>query len=229
MPPRPLLSWPSLAPAARAAGSGRCRARAGARPLPPSSAAPSPRSARSGASRPSPLPSRRRGAGGVCGAGARAGGSGARGGGSGRGAWRELRRRGLGSWPRSGTGAGSQAAQGGGGQGLEGLWQEEAAHWASPLWTAAGTTRRGFPPLSPSRQSPDLLRTSRNWRRRLAGGRRRLVVPGFPWHFRLYAPRRSLCQMALVPSPLGSELRSGLEDPCPLVLTTGSQGPWPGL
>ncbi|XP_058401144.1 RING finger protein 214 isoform X2 [Diceros bicornis minor] len=34
VPPRPLLSRPSLSPSARAAGSGRCRARAGARPLP---------------------------------------------------------------------------------------------------------------------------------------------------------------------------------------------------
>ncbi|XP_058542816.1 RING finger protein 214 isoform X2 [Neofelis nebulosa] len=35
VPPQPLLSGPGLARSARAAGSGRCRARAGARPLPP--------------------------------------------------------------------------------------------------------------------------------------------------------------------------------------------------
>lgn len=46
---------------------------------------------------------------------------------------------------------------GGRGQGAEGLWPEEAAGWASPLWLAAGTTGvssphcplRDRPPISP--------------------------------------------------------------------------------
>lgn len=146
--PRPLLSRSSLAPSVRAAGSGRCRARAGARPLPRGPAAPSPRSARSGACRPSPrsLPGarRRRGVrGGRAGRGCSAAGAGRGGGGCG------------GCREDAGLGPGLEAERGqasgwsGRGQGADGFWSRGAATSASPRVEGGLSTRRCFPPLSP--------------------------------------------------------------------------------
>lgn len=204
MPPRPLLCRPSLAPAARAAGSGRCRARAGARPLPPGSAAPSPRSARSGESRPSPpsLPGARRGR---CVRGGRAGGGcGSRGWGRGGGRGGSCGDGGRGSRPRSGTGvAAGRGARARCGGALAG----GSCRLGQPPVVGGRDHRRLFPPLSPSRPSPDLPpRTRRSQRRRLvAAGLRCGASLG---SFDLKPPAASSCQMSLSLSPLGSQPRS---------------------